>query len=150
MRTAILPIPPYSSARKPSLHLRTGRCALGLSMWGLGGTHGGADTHRVLNQGTVASLALEARSEPSTPVFTIVFNRFMLVVSFSYSSELAHRGRNAHPHLGLGRNALPVFLCIYFSVDVKSLQDSICMEIIGPNSPIILHNFYFGLYKGKE
>lgn len=120
-------------------------------MWGVGGgTHGGAGTRRVLNQGMVASLALEARSEPSTPVFTIVFNHFVLVVSFSCSSELAHHGQTVHPHLGLGRNALPVLLCIYFSVDVKSLQDSSCMEIIGPSSPIILHNFYFGLYKGKE
>lgn len=127
-----------------------GQVCTWVSMWGMGGYPRGCGHTQGTEPGHGGQFGPEARSEPSTPVFTIVFNHFVLVVSFSYSSELAHHGQTVHPHLGLGRNALPVFLCIYFSVDVKSLQDSSCMEIIGPSSPIILHNFYFGLYKGKE
>lgn len=82
------------------LCIRTHRqVCTGVSM-GLGGAgiiQGDAGTHRVLSQGVAANLALGAPSEPSTPFSTVVFNHFMLVMSFSCSSELAHGGQNVHP-----------------------------------------------------
>lgn len=54
------------------------------------------------------------------------------------------------PPLRTGKDAMPMILGTDVSGDVNSLQDSVCMEIIGPSSPIILHNFCFGFYKGKE
>lgn len=108
------------------------------------------DPHRVLSQKVAANLALGAPSEPSTPFPNVVFNRFMLVMSFSCSSELAHGGQNVRPPLRTGKDAMPMILGTDVSRDVNSLQDSVCMEIIGPSSPIILYNFCFGFYKGKE
>lgn len=117
MRTATPPIPPCSSARKPPLHphrqtgrcTQAGRCACGQVRTGDRCPWGGTQVHTALPSGAAASLALGACSEPSTPVFTVTFNDFMLVMSSGCLSARAQNEQNAHPTQGWKGHALPVF-----------------------------------------
>lgn len=155
MRTAIPPILPCSSARKPSLHPHPragactpgqvheprGRCAHKCARGGVERTSMGTSTHKVGSLGRVAEWALGA----CTPVVTVKFYHFVLVTRLSCSSELAITSTMSTPTWGWEGPAVPTFLRISFLSDVNSLQDSVCTKTKGPRSPSTLPNFCFGL-----
>lgn len=70
-------------------------------------THGGGCAHAGMHRGWVhmrastlvlaANLGLGACPEPSTPVFTVMFSHFMLVMPFTCWSEQAHHEQDVQP-----------------------------------------------------